>query len=114
MGLKELKLNTIEFYESGKDDLEKDRFNSAASDFFKALVTLCDYLIYRKSRTTPENHKERFKITKGNFPTANEVLNCLWEAYIKSHNERLAREETLKIKKGAEKVAKANEVGFLK
>lgn len=114
MGLQDLKSNTVEFYKSGKDDLKNKRFNSAASDFFKSLVTLCDYLIYKKSRTTPENHKERFKMTRRNLPTANNVLNDLWETYVKSYNERLTEKEALRIKKGVDKVAKANRIDFFK
>ena len=37
-----------EFLDGGLDEEEKGRFNSAISNYYKALTTLCSLIIYRE------------------------------------------------------------------
>lgn len=44
----ELKSNTLEFYESGEDNFLKKRYNARASDYFKTIEIVCDFLFIKK------------------------------------------------------------------
>ncbi|MBU4124440.1 MAG: hypothetical protein KKI14_03185, partial [Nanoarchaeota archaeon] len=60
--------NFREYYQTGLDSFKTKKYNSAANEFFKAFITLCDLAIYRKLKLLPDNHDDRFKILKINFP----------------------------------------------
>jgi uncharacterized protein (UPF0332 family) len=78
--------NALEFLESGEDNLKKQRFNAAVSDFFKSIVIFCDYLIYRETRILPKNHNDRFKLLENYFADIYKKVANLFETYIKSYN----------------------------
>ena len=59
--------NAEEFLVSGEENLKNKRFNASVSDFFKAIVILCDYLIYRELKIIPKNHNERFLLLRNYF-----------------------------------------------
>ena len=62
--MKELIDNINEFLESAKDNFKKNRYNATVLDFFKAIVIICDFLIYKEIKLLPKNHKERFSLLK--------------------------------------------------
>jgi hypothetical protein len=68
MSEKVLLENFKEYFQTGLESFRKKKYNSAANEFFKAFVTLCDIAIYRKIKLLPDNHDDRFKILKVNFP----------------------------------------------
>ena len=93
--------NAIEFFESGKDNLEKRRYNASVSDFFKSIVVFCDYLIYEKTRILPKNHRQRFKILENYFEEIHKKVQSLFEDYIKSYNLSSTKKEAEELKKYA-------------
>lgn len=97
----ELLENIKEFFESGNESLEKKRYNAAVSDFFKAIVILCDYLIYREIKILPKNHNDRFSLLKKYFRDIYSEVSKLFEIYIKSYNLRMNKEDVIKLKKYA-------------
>lgn len=94
----ELLDNIDEFLESGKDNLKKERFNVAISDFFKAIVISCDYLIYQKMKILPKNHNQRFSLLEKYFKKIYENVSSLFKIYTKSYNLRLSKNEAIKFK----------------
>ena len=60
--------NFKEYYQTGLESFNRKKYNSSANEFFKAFITLCDLAIYRKIKLLPDNHDDRFKILKINFP----------------------------------------------
>ncbi len=96
--MKELLENVKEFMESGEDNLIKKRFNASASDFFKSIVILCDYLIYQEIKRLPKNHNDRFNLLKIYFGEIYIKVNLLFEIYIKSYNLRTNLKEVLALK----------------
>lgn len=96
--MEELLKNVEEFLESGDENLKKERFNAAVSDYFKAIVILCDYLIYQEIRLFPKNHNERFSILKRYFKEIYGNVSGFFELYTKSYNLRLGKEEAIKLK----------------
>ncbi len=98
MNMKELLSNAKEFMESGEDNLIKKRFNASASDFFKSIVILCDYLIYGEIKRLPKNHNDRFQLLKIYFKEIYKKVNFLFEIYIKSYNLKTNAKEVLMLK----------------
>lgn len=96
--MKELIQNANEFLESAEDNLKKQRWNAAVSDFFKTISNLADFLIYKEIKVSVKNHNERFQLLKKYFPEIyNKILN-LFKTYRKSYNLRLKKEDSKKLK----------------
>jgi hypothetical protein len=102
--MKELLDNAEEFLISGKENLNKDRFNVAASDYFKAIVIFCDYLIYKEIKILPKNHTERFSLLKNHFKDIYTKVSELFGLYTNSYNIKLKKEEAIKIKDYANEI----------
>ena len=99
--MKELLENIKEFLKSGEDNLKKERFNAATSDFFKAIVVSCDYLLYYNIKILPKNHNERFSLLKKHFKEIYAFISKLFPIYTKSYNFKIKKEDALLIKKYA-------------
>ena len=90
--------NVQEFLDSGEDNLKKKRFNASVADYFKAIVILCDALIYREMRTLPKNHNDRFRLLDLYFKGIYDEISSLFKIYIDSYNLRLSFEDSNKLK----------------
>lgn len=95
---KDLLKNIEEFIESGEENIRKERYNASVSDFFKAIVILCDYLIYKEIRLMPKNHNERFSLLKKYFNDVYKDVSELFEIYTKSYNLRLDEKDAIKVR----------------
>ncbi len=102
--MKELLENVNEFLLSGEENLRNNRFNVAASDFFKAIVIMCDFLIYKEIKILPKNHTERFFLLKKYFQDIYKEVSKLFGVYKDSYNLRLNEEDSIKIKEYANKL----------
>jgi uncharacterized protein (UPF0332 family) len=90
-----------EFLKSGEENLEKNRFNVAVSDFFKAIVIFCDYLIYKEIKILPKNHVDRFSLLNTHFKEIYSKISNLFRTYTQSYNQKLNRTDGLNLKKYA-------------
>ncbi len=99
--MEELLKNAEDFMASGEDNLKKQRFSVAVSDFFKAIVIICDYMIYRQLKIIPKNHNERFSLLKRYFSEIYGNVSHLFEAYTKSYNFCMNEEEARKVREYA-------------
>lgn len=102
--MEHLKENAKEFFESGEDNLIKQRFNAATSDFFKAMVVSCDYLIYSEIKRLPKNHGDRFSILERYFPSIYEVVSNLFKPYTDSYNLKSTKLQAEKFKEYAKEI----------
>ena len=66
--LKELKEIIEEDLNAGEEEYKKGRYNISSIAFFKAIVGICDYLIYRERGILPSNHTKRFDILRKYYP----------------------------------------------
>ena len=107
---KDLLLNFKDFYNSGNDELEKQRYNPAISSYFKALVILCDWKIYTERGLLPKNHNERFDFLRQYFPKAYSLVDSIFDEYRKSYNLRMEKMDALKVKENVEKLRSLFEV----
>lgn len=94
----ELLKNIDEFLDSGNDNLEKKRYNAAVSDFFRAIVVSCDFLIYKDVKIISKNHNDRFSLLKKYFPNIYEEVSEFFKLYTKSYNLRLDKKDTIKLR----------------
>jgi len=99
--MEELLKNAEEFLSSGEDNIRKNRYNAAVSDFFKTIVILCDYLIYRETKIMPKNHNNRFNLLERYFKEIYEKVSDLFQTYTNSYNLRLGKEDAIKLKEYA-------------
>ena len=71
------------------------------SDFFKAVVILCDYSIYENMKIRPKNHNDRFSILRKYFSDIYKDVSELFDTYTKSYVARLTKEDAEKLRKYA-------------
>ncbi len=90
--------NADEFLASGEENLARRRYNAAVSDFFKAVVILCDRRLYGEMRVLPKNHTERFGLLKRHLPALHRRVSALFRTYTRSYNLRSTREEAAAVK----------------
>ncbi|MFH1066207.1 MAG: HEPN domain-containing protein [Nanoarchaeota archaeon] len=104
--MEELLKNADEFLESAKENLKKKRFNASVSDFFKAIVILCDYLIYKEIKAVPKNHNDRFSLLRIHFPEIYRKVSSLFSVYTDSYNLRLGEKEAKTLQEYANGIRK--------
>ena len=99
-----------EYYESGNEDLIKERFNSALVLFFKALVSFCDLFLLKKQRKVPSSHNNRFRITEQFFPDIYRLLDKNFPFYVDSYGKLISKTQVEAIKHDAEVMATKVEI----
>src|SRR3989344_9239172 len=104
--MKELLENAKEFLNSGEDNIKKSRYNVAITDFFKAIVIFCDFLLYQEIRILPKNHNERFSSLKKYFLNIYSKVSVLFKVYTRSYNFKLKIAEVMEVKNYAYELKK--------
>ena len=94
-----------EYFQSGEEELNKKRYNSAVVLFFKSLVALSDLFILQNTGNTPHSHGDRFRITQENFPEVYDLLDKDFPFYQDSYNVLMSGELAEVIKNDAKKLA---------
>ncbi|MBI5073229.1 hypothetical protein HZA99_05420 [Candidatus Woesearchaeota archaeon] len=105
-----LKARITEFLEAAKDDEQKKRINAATTMYFKALVEVCDYLLYNKILKLPENHTERYQMLEKFFPELYKITSPLFRIYRKTYSQVIEEGDLGEIKNGIKKVMEYPEV----
>src|SRR3989338_5629830 len=80
------------------DNLVKERFSVAVSDFFKAIAIFCDYIIYKEIKILPKNHNERFSLLSNYFKDIYNNVSEFFKKYTESYNLILGRKDAEIIK----------------
>jgi len=103
---KEILIKTSkEYFDSGREEFDKKRYNSAVVLFFKALVSLIDLYILQKTGDTPSSHTSRFRITQTNFHDIYDLLDKDFPFYQDSYVNVLTKELAEVIKDDAKFMA---------
>ncbi len=102
--------NFKDFLNSANDELKKERYNPAVSNYFKAIAILCDWKIYKERRLIPKNHSERFLFLQTHFSEAYDLISPLFKEYRESYNIRMELKDVLKLKENVEKLKRLFEV----
>ena len=101
-----------EYFNSGRDEFNKEMYNSSLVLFFKSLVALVDIYILQKTNQTPSSHTERFRITKQNFPEVYDLLDKDSPFYQDSYIQIITKELAEVIKNDAETMAKKTKIAL--
>lgn len=102
--------NAKEYYSSGQDEFNKERYNSAVVLYFKALVAAADLYIFMKTGKTPSSHTERFRIAKENIPELYNLLDKDFPFYQDSYIQTMSKQLAEVIRDDAKYVAKQVEI----
>ena len=98
-----------EYFYSGNDEFDKERYNSAVVLYFKALISFSDLFVFYETGNTPSSHSERFKITKERFPDVYNLLDKDFPFYQSSYVQILSKELAEVIKDDAKAMADKTE-----
>jgi HEPN domain-containing protein len=101
---KDLLDNFEDFLESADRDFNEKKYNPSISSYFKAIVILCDYFIYRERGLLPKNHKERFLFLEIHYPEAYHLISPLFKEYTDSYNVRISKEQVVRLRDCVEKL----------
>ena len=93
-----------EFLEGALDEESKSRYNSAISNYYQALSTLCSLIIYRKNRKTANSHQEvdLFMVTL--FPEIRKNIDGLYKTYTGTYQKLKDKRDCEEIKNGIKTV----------
>jgi len=95
-----------EFLNGAIDEESKGRYNSAISNYYKALTTLCSLIIYRKNRKTANSHQEVDMFMSILFPDIRGSIDGLYKTYTGTYQNLKKKTDCLDIKDGIKKVIK--------
>jgi len=85
--MEERKVNIFkEFFEWAEKAYKHGSYTVAVSNYYKALVELCDYFLLKKTGFNPNNHRERFRLLKRNFAELYNIADILFKFYRKTYS----------------------------
>lgn len=99
-----------EFLDGAIDEENKGRYNSAISNYYKALSTLCSLIIYRKNRKTAGSHQEVDLFMSILFPDIRKSIDGLYKTYTGTYQTLKKKSDCIEIKNGIKKVIRMAEV----
>ncbi|MCD6559932.1 hypothetical protein [Palaeococcus sp. (in: euryarchaeotes)] len=107
--LEDLKNNIGEYFKSAELLFKEGLTNAAFMMYFKTLVTIADYTLWRDLRVLPDNHRERFRLLKPRYPDLYNVLSYYFpyyrDTYTRKVDERLliaVRSDVIRLKEKVE------------
>lgn len=93
-----------EFLAGALDEEKKGRYNSAISNYYKALSNLCSLLIYRKNRKTANSHQEVDIFMSILFPEVRKSIDGLYKTYTGTYQTLKKKTDCDEIKNGIKTV----------
>lgn len=99
-----------DFLEEGINSESRKKYGPAVSNYYKALTTLCSFIIINKLRKAPKNHTEIFLFLKINFPEIHKILDGVFTIYVASYNHIMDKEDCDKIKNAIKEITKLGNV----
>ena len=93
-----------EFLSGAIDEEIKGRYNSAISNYYKALTILCSLLIYRKNRKTANSHQEVDMFMSILFPNIRKSIEGLYRTYTGTYQTLKNKSDCEMIKNGIKAV----------
>ena len=98
--------NIEEYYSFGLNAFQKDKFNTATTLFFKAIVALLDLFILREKGIVPSSHTNRFRILEENFKDLYAIADRDFPFYQQSYVNKMDKESAELLKNDAENLKK--------
>ena len=104
--ISDLKEGILEFVEGGRDEEEKKRYRLAVTAYFKAMVSVCDLFLFKKTKKLPTNHTVRFELMQRHSKDAYEILSRLFKTYRESYTKSLDSNACKRLREGVGRIAK--------
>lgn len=101
--------NLQEYLEQGELALQKNKFNTAATLFFKAICAAADLYLFRKETSIPSSHTHRFRLAEEKYPHLYEILEKDFPFYQDSYTHKISKEAVGVLKEDAYRVKKLAE-----
>ena len=101
-----LRDNFNEYFSLGLEAFKGRKYNSAATLFFKAIVSLCDLYILRKEGRVPSSHSDRFRILEAKYPEIYAIVDRDFPFYQDSYTKRIDKESSELLKNDIEQIKK--------
>ncbi|MBI2110710.1 hypothetical protein HYT51_02930 [Candidatus Woesearchaeota archaeon] len=101
-----LRDNFNEYFTLASEAMEKKKFNTAATLFFKAIAALCDLYILRKEGFVPSSHTQRFRVLEEKYLEIYKIIDRDFPFYQDSYTQKMSEESSKLLKEDAEKIRK--------
>lgn len=105
----ELKAGIAEFEQAAVEEEARKRRRSAATLYFKAIASVCDYVIYLRFRKIPDSHAERFRILENHFILLYKEVNSVFSIYLQTYRSSVSDEQMGMMKDAFRKVKRIAE-----
>ncbi|MBI4154859.1 hypothetical protein HY498_02115 [Candidatus Woesearchaeota archaeon] len=97
-----IKKNFNEYLDIAKYSFKNRKFNAAVTLYYKALVELCDLVLFEKTDKIGANHTERFKLLEQFEPILYNIASKLFKFYRDSYNKEISETIAKIIKENVE------------
>ena len=84
--------NFEEYFSLANEAFDRQKFNSAATLFFKAIVALCDLYILKHEGFVPTSHTHRFRILQEKFSNLYQIVDRDFPFYQDSYTKKINEE----------------------
>ena len=98
--------NFEEYFQLGLRAFNEQKYNSATTLFFKAIVALCDLFLLKKQGRIPSSHSDRFRTIEENYLEIYKILDRDFPFYQDSYTKKLDKESAELLKDDIEKIKK--------
>ena len=90
--------NFEEYFQLGLRAFTEQKYNSATTLFFKAIIALCDLFLLKKERRVPSSHSDRFRTIEEKYPTIYQILDRDFPFYQDSYTKKMDKESAELLK----------------
>lgn len=96
--------NVEEYLESAEQALKEKKYNVAATLFFKAICAAIDLLLFKKEKSVPSSHTDRFRIVQQKYPDLYHLLDRDFPFYQDSYSHKISKEAVELLKEDAKTI----------
>ena len=101
-----LRDNFDEYLQSGLKSFDEEKYNSATTLFFKAIVALCDLFLLKKDGRIPSSHSDRFRVIEERYQEIYKILDRDFPFYQDSYTKKMNKESAELLKDDIGKIKK--------
>ena len=98
----QIKKNMKEYLEIAEYSLKKNKFNTAVTLYYKALVEICDLVLLNKLGEIGANHTERFEMLKTINYQLYKTASKLFRFYRDSYSKEISKTIAILVKEEVE------------
>ena len=101
-----LRDNFDEYFQLGLKAFNEQKYNSATTLFFKAIVALCDLFLLKNDGRVPSSHSDRFRTIEEKYPELYKILDRDFPFYQDSYTKKMDKESAELLKDDIGKIKK--------